>query len=100
MAITEESITDMPEVNHIPSAQKFILVENEKESHLFYEMDRGNLNLVRTFVPEEERGHGLGEKLVLAAFKFAMENGKKVIPSCGYVARYMEKHPEWEPLRA
>ena len=85
---------------HIPELQRFALEFDGKESFLMYEIDKGNLNLVRTFVPEEQRGHGLAEALVLEAFSFAKSEKRKIIPSCGYVAKYIEKHPEWKKLLA
>ena len=49
-----------------------------------------------TYVPEELRGRRIAEKLVRHALDDTMRNGYKFTPSCPYVERFVEKHPEYK----
>ena len=51
-----------------------------------------------TFVPEQERGKGLAERLAVAAFDLAKERGLKVRPDCSYIIHFLDKHPEYRFL--
>lgn len=88
-------------------------VKHDKENHKFYlEVEGGEvlldyrfaddktLEFYHTYTPFELRGRGLAAKVVEEGFKFARENNYKVIPSCSYVAVYLERHKELEDLEA
>jgi uncharacterized protein len=49
-----------------------------------------------TYVPEEQRGRKVAEKLVRHALDDTMRNGYKFTPTCPYVERFVEKHPEYK----
>jgi predicted GNAT family acetyltransferase len=51
-----------------------------------------------TVVPPELRGRGIAEALVRAALADARAAGRKVVPACSYVARFMERHREFGDL--
>jgi hypothetical protein len=53
-----------------------------------------------TIVPPEMHGRGIAGKLVDALIRDAKREGFAIIPSCSYVAKQFERHPEWEELRA
>ena len=55
--------------------------------------DADTLDYRRTFVPEADRGAGIGEALVLHALDWAEENGFEVLPSCPFVRRVLERQP-------
>jgi predicted GNAT family acetyltransferase len=44
-----------------------------------------------TFTPPELRGRGLAAEVVGAALAWAREGGKRVIPTCWYVRRHLER---------
>lgn len=52
------------------------------------------LVLTRTFVQPALRGRGLAETLVRAALDFARAERLRVIPTCSYVAAFVDRHPE------
>jgi predicted GNAT family acetyltransferase len=56
------------------------------------------IDLYSTYTPPKLRGQGLAEKVVLAAFKYTKEKNLKVIPSCWYVRKSLEKHAEYQNL--
>lgn len=62
---------------------------------------RGNArDAEHTLVPSRMRGKGIAGKLVDALIRDARREGFKIVPSCSYVAKQFERHPEWADLRA
>jgi len=51
-----------------------------------------------TFVPPSLRGLKIAQQLVIYALNYAKENDLKIIPSCQYVKRFVEKHAEYQSL--
>jgi predicted GNAT family acetyltransferase len=66
----------------------------------YVESGSGVLDLTHTEVPPGFEGQGIGAKLVTGALEIAKSNGNKVIPSCPYVAKFIERHEEFKPLLA
>lgn len=62
--------------------------------------DRGEgvRELVHTEVKPELGGRGLAAVVAKAALDDIRARGWKVIPSCPYVAAYVEKHPDYADL--
>ncbi len=58
----------------------------------------GNIELYHTEVPVQLEGKGHGSQLVEKCLEKIDEEGLKVIPSCSFVRRYIERHPEWQKL--
>lgn len=65
-----------------------------------YELSDGRMTLTHTFVPNELRGRGMAEKLVRAALAHAQSEHLRVVPACSYVATFITRHPEFQPLVA
>ncbi|MGC8547527.1 MAG: GNAT family N-acetyltransferase [Candidatus Micrarchaeia archaeon] len=65
---------------------------------LFKPAGKGKINIYHTFVPDEERGKGIAEKLSIAAFEYAKEKKLKIIPGCPYIGYFVEKHPEYSTM--
>ncbi|MGC9156830.1 MAG: GNAT family N-acetyltransferase [Candidatus Micrarchaeia archaeon] len=65
---------------------------------LYKPAGKGKINMYHTFVPDEDRGKGIAEKLAFAAFAYAKEKGLKVIPGCSYVSYFVEKHQEYNSM--
>ena len=92
-------------------AEEFKVENNEAERRfevasggvlavLQYEQAGEQLALTHTEVAPELEGRGLAGKLARAALEHARERGLKVVPSCSFVAAYIRRHPEYEPLVA
>jgi predicted GNAT family acetyltransferase len=58
------------------------------------------LELVHTEVGEAYQGQGLAAQLARFALDEARRTGQKIIPSCAYVAAYLERHPQDQDLVA
>lgn len=65
-----------------------------------YHASSGVLAIYHTEVPPALRGRGIASKLIREALEQARAQGLKVAPRCGFVARYMTTHPEFDDLRA
>ena len=85
-------------VSHNPSACRYESVVDGHLSVCEYELDAGRMIFTHTVVPPELRGRGIAEKLVRAALAGAREQGRKVVPACSYVAKFIERNKEYQDL--
>jgi predicted GNAT family acetyltransferase len=53
-----------------------------------------------TKIFEQFEGQGLASELVAGALDDVRVHGKKIIAECPYVARFVEKHPDYADLLA
>ncbi len=86
------------EVKHDINNQRFFVDLDGEEAYVAYSLRADVMELYSTFTPPKLRGRGLAEKVVRAAFEYAKDNKLKVIPSCSYVAVYLQRHPEYNYL--
>ncbi len=54
--------------------------------------NRNEINLERTYVPENYREKGIGSALVDNAISYARERDLKIGATCPFVRSYMEEH--------
>ena len=65
---------------------------------LEYELEDGIIRMNHVRVPKEVGGRGIAGELTRHALDHAWAEGWKVIPNCPYVARWIERHPEYQTL--
>jgi predicted GNAT family acetyltransferase len=85
-------------VLHRPVASRY---EASVDGHLSvceYELAGERMIFTHTLVPPELRGRGVAELLVRAALADARTAGRRVVPACSYVAKFIERHPEYQDL--
>ena len=88
-------------IRHEPEARRFAADLDGTAAYITYrELDRHRLELDHTYVPPEFRGGGIASQLTVRALEYASERGYRVVPSCPFVAAYIERHPEYHGLRA
>jgi uncharacterized protein len=79
--------------------RRFYMATGAGEAELTYAMPvEGVLDLKHTFVPEQERHHGLGGLLVEHAFRHARDQGYVVRASCPFVRAWARERPEYQEL--
>jgi len=61
---------------------------------LTYAVADGRMDLMHTKVFPNYEGHGIAAALTRFALDDARRRGLQVVPSCPYVRRYLESHPE------
>ncbi|MDX3660894.1 GNAT family N-acetyltransferase [Streptomyces sp. ID05-26A] len=70
-------------------------VDGELAGFLEYRNVGGVLALVHTEVGEAYAGQGLGAQLAKYALDDAKTRDVKISPLCPFVAKYIDKHPEY-----
>lgn len=90
----------MSEAQHNPSQQRYEATVGGHLSVCEYEWAGGAMIFTHTVVPPELRGQGIAEKLVRAALADARAAGHRVVPRCTYVAKFIERHQEFQDLLA
>ena len=87
-------------IHHDSQKQQFSVVVDKLKCYLdySYENEKQALNYYHTYVPPALRGRKIAEEIVTFALRYAKEQNLKVIPSCLYVKRFLDKHPEFQSL--
>lgn len=83
---------------HDEKNQKFIIESDGFSSELRYHKEGQQMDMYSTFVPPEGRGQGLAQLLAEAALDYAQDNKLQVIPSCSYIAKYIERNSQYQSL--
>lgn len=65
-----------------------------------YEKKGDTIAFTHTRVPDHLEGHGMGSELARAALDSARRQNLKVVPTCPFIASYIEKNPEYRDLLA
>lgn len=82
-------------ITHNPTTQRFETVIDRHTAFLSYEnIDDNTLDYNHAIVPPELGWAGRGTDLVKFALDYARDNGKTIVPSCSFVARYLAKNPQ------
>lgn len=88
-----------PQIAHEPDKGRFVAPLDDSQGVLTYaRAGEDRLNFYRTWVPPSHRNRGIGEALVVAGMEHARSEGKKVIPTCPFVASVVERRPEYRDL--
>lgn len=74
--------------------------EDGKVALLEYRWKKGDMLLMRTYVPTEHRNKGVGAELTRVALEYAKEQNLKVQIFCPFVELYIGKHEEYKDLLA
>lgn len=91
----EGDMSEQIQVQHNRDTHCFSAVVEGYKSVLEYRVvDAKTLDFCHTFVPDELRGKGVAAVLAKAALAYAKEQGCTVIPSCSYIATYLQRHPQ------
>lgn len=86
------------DITHNVVAHRYEVVVDGHRSVCEYELDGARMIFTHTVVPPELRGRGIAEQLVRTALADARAAGRQVVPACSYVARFIERHREFQDL--
>lgn len=89
------SITDQPERERYE-----IAIGGELAGFVQYAERDDALEFVHTEVLPAFEGRGVAGRVAQFALDDARRRGRKVVPSCSYIARYIERHPDLQDLVA
>ncbi|WP_019520855.1 GNAT family N-acetyltransferase [Faucicola boevrei] len=89
------------EIIHKTDNQRFETVIDGVIAYLSYKkVDDNTLDYNHTIVPDELGGRGVGKALATFALDYARDNNVKIVPSCSFVAHFINKNPEYDELVA
>ena len=88
----------MSEVRDNPALGRFEMTSGDAVAQVEYIRAGGWIVLVHTEVPKALSGKGTGSKLVRGVLERIRSEGTRVVPRCGFVAAYIERHPEYRGL--
>lgn len=77
-----------------------LLVDGDVVGIADYRESPDRVVLPHTVVNPSMRGRGLAEVLVRGALDDLRGGGRTVVPSCWYVAEFIEGHPEYQDMLA
>jgi predicted GNAT family acetyltransferase/glutaredoxin len=88
-------------VVNVPEKHRYeLLLEGKRIGLLAYRRRDNRLALTHTEVTPACEGRGFGGRLAAAALDDARREGLMVAPLCPFIARYIERHPEYADLVA
>ena len=76
------------------SGASWLLDQCKAISFANYRLTPSTVIITHTETPRALRGRGIGSELVRGALELIRADGKKVIAGCGFVADYLDQHPE------
>jgi uncharacterized protein len=88
-----------PRVIRDDAGQRYqVIVGDTPVGYLTFVPGEGSIELEHTVVDPAFAGRGLAAQLAAAALDDARAAGLTVVPTCSYVAAYIERHPEYTVL--
>lgn len=73
-------------------------IDGELAGFLEYQVDGDVVTMPHTEVDPRFEGQGVGSTLVASALDSVRGVGGRVVPTCSFVASYIERHPEYQDL--
>ena len=90
------------DIHHDEQARRYTVTSNGQEVGLLTYRVLGEklIDFTHTYVPPEQRGRGIAEKLVEHALEETLQRGYKFRASCWYVAGYARRHARFQEALA
>jgi len=90
----------MAEVRDNKSKSRFELDVEGQTAFANYRLASGVVVITHTETPRTLRGRGIASELVKGALDIIRADGGKVVGACGFVADYLDKHPDYADIVA
>lgn len=88
-------------VHHDREERRFTTPLDGAQARIDYEeTSTGAWDLKHTWVPVEHREQGIAGRLVRRVLERADEEGREVVPTCPFVASFIDENPSFERLVA
>ena len=78
--------------------KQFEIIIDAHTAFIEYTMKDNKIFLTHTEVPKALEGQGVGSVLVKKTLQHSKDHNMIVVPSCSFVANYINKHPEWQSI--
>lgn len=86
------------EVRQNPEAQRFEIDLGDDSAFVEYMIAGQNIIFTHTEVPVAYEGQGIGGRLAHYVMEYARTEGYRVQALCPFIAAYVERHPEYQPI--
>lgn len=87
------------EVVNVPESSRYVIrVDGETKGFADYRVEGDRIVFPHTVIDPASRGHGLGAVLVAGALDDVRSTGRQVVPTCWYVAQFIDSNPEYQDL--
>lgn len=86
------------EIEHQEQKQRFVLEVDGEEAELTYQRKGDVIIFDHTAVPPAIQHRGLADKLAAMALEYAREENLQVDPQCRFMAVYIQRHKQYQPL--
>ena len=97
MRSADSESSDVPVV-HNPEAQRFEVTVDGQRAFAAYRLHDGTIVFTHTEVPPALEGRGVGRALARTALEYARGAGLDVVPVCPFIASYIRRHRQHEPV--
>jgi predicted GNAT family acetyltransferase/glutaredoxin len=85
----------------VPGASRYeLLLDGHRIGLLAYRRSHSRIAFTHTEIAASCERRGFGSRLAEAALEDARRDGLEVVPLCPFIARYIDRHPEYAPLVA
>lgn len=92
-------MTDDATIEQVPDRQRFTVHLGGEYAGLAQYVEHGDQRVfLHTVIGDRFEGHGLGGALVRSALDTTREQGRRIVPVCSFVRRYLREHPEWDDV--
>lgn len=92
---------DQLDLQHDEEGGRYVLRSaGETVGLVDYRQDGDVLDLHHTEVVPEGQGQGIGTVLVRQVLDELRTHGQQIVPSCPFVAKFVEEHPDYADLVA
>ena len=91
----DASVVDVPEAGRYE-----LLLDGRRIGLLAYRRSEGRIAFTHTEIAASCERRGFGSRLAEVALEDARRHGLEVVPLCPFIARYIDRHPEYAPLVA
>jgi predicted GNAT family acetyltransferase len=89
----------MAELTDNPARSRFeMAVEGDVAFVNYVQRDADTIDLLYARVPSALSGRGVGSRLAHAVLEEVRRRGQRAIPSCGFIAAYARRHPEFRDV--
>ena len=90
--------TTVADVRDNKAQSRFELDAHGEIAFANYRRNGGRVIITHTETPPSLRGRGIASSLVRGALELIRAEGLKVTAGCGFVADYLDSHPEYADL--
>jgi predicted GNAT family acetyltransferase len=85
-------------ISHDERAKRYETVIDDLHAFVVYELSGDRVVIMHTYVPPELRGRNIAASLVKWALDDIRKAGRKVVPQCSYVQKFIQKNPDYGDL--